>query len=116
MSWYIKAQASENGNYGAPQSERFYPSIELPDELLDDYIASGGFVTLELDELGERAQAITVNEEARNAHLEQYPETEAEPTEAEQINLLRAQIEAQSQQLDFYEDCIAEMAAAVYAE
>ena len=29
--------------------------------------------------------------------------------------LLRAQIEAQSGQLDFYEDCIAEMAAVVYA-
>lgn len=29
--------------------------------------------------------------------------------------LLRAQMSAQSDQLDFYEDCIAEMAAVVYA-
>ena len=29
--------------------------------------------------------------------------------------LLRAQMSAQSNQLDFYEDCIAEMAAVVYA-
>lgn len=44
------------------------------------------------------------------------------PTVDEQIaaleaenKLLRAQMSAQSDQLDFYEDCIAEMAAVVYA-
>lgn len=44
------------------------------------------------------------------------------PTQAQRMetleqenSLLRAQIEAQSGQLDFYEDCIAEMAAVVYA-
>lgn len=42
--------------------------------------------------------------------------TQAQRLEAlEQENsLLQAQIEAQSAQLDFYEDCIAEMAALVY--
>lgn len=52
------------------------------------------------------------------------PEPEPEPvkpidgrvTELEAENkLLTAQIEAQSDQLDFYEDCIAEMASIVYA-
>lgn len=33
----------------------------------------------------------------------------------EENKLLRAQMSAQSDQLDFYEDCIAEMAAVVYA-
>ena len=33
----------------------------------------------------------------------------------EENKLLRAQMSAQSNQLDFYEDCIAEMAAVVYA-
>lgn len=44
------------------------------------------------------------------------------PTDAQRLaaleaenKLLAAQIAAQSDQLDFYEDCIAEMAAAVYA-
>ena len=52
------------------------------------------------------------------------PEPEPEPvkpiddrvTELEVENkLLTAQIDAQSDQLDFYEDCIAEMASIVYA-
>lgn len=33
----------------------------------------------------------------------------------EENTLLKAQVEAQSEQADFYEDCIAEMAAIVYA-
>ena len=44
------------------------------------------------------------------------PTTEDRVTELEAENkLLTAQIEAQSDQLDFYEDCIAEMASIVYA-
>ena len=34
---------------------------------------------------------------------------------AEENKLLKMQIEAQSEQMDFYEDCIAEMASVVYA-
>ena len=46
----------------------------------------------------------------------QTPTTEDRVTELETENkLLTAQIEAQSDQLDFYEDCIAEMASIVYA-
>lgn len=46
----------------------------------------------------------------------QTPTTEDRVTELEAENkLLTAQIEAQSDQLDFYEDCIAEMANIVYA-
>ena len=33
----------------------------------------------------------------------------------DEMALLKAQIEAQSEQMDFYEDCIAEMAEIVYA-
>ena len=44
------------------------------------------------------------------------PTTEDRVTELEAENkLLTSQIEAQSDQLDFYEDCIAEMASIVYA-
>lgn len=53
------------------------------------------------------------------------PDPEPEPTVPttderlaalkEENTLLKAQVAAQSDQMDFYEDCIAEMAAVVYA-
>lgn len=53
------------------------------------------------------------------------PEAEDEPTEPSQAErlaaleaentLLKAQVAAQSDQMDFYEECIAEMATVVYA-
>ena len=53
---------------------------------------------------------------------EPEPEPEPEPTTDERITnletenaMLKAQITAQSDQMDFYEDCIAEMASIVYA-
>ena len=44
-----------------------------------------------------------------------------EPTESDtpdlskELDMLKKQIEAQSEQMDFYEDCIAEMASVIYA-
>lgn len=44
------------------------------------------------------------------------PTTEERVTALESENaMLKAQVNAQSDQMDFYEDCIAEMAAVVYA-
>ena len=44
------------------------------------------------------------------------PTTEERVTALESENaMLKAQVSAQSDQMDFYEDCIAEMAAVVYA-
>ena len=50
------------------------------------------------------------------------PEPEPEPTPEERVaaleaenKTLKAQVSAQSDQMDFYEDCIAEMASVVYA-
>ena len=50
------------------------------------------------------------------------PEPDPEPTTEERVAaledenaMLKAQITAQSDQMDFYEDCIAEMASIVYA-
>lgn len=50
------------------------------------------------------------------------PEPEITPTAEERLfsleeenSMLKAQINAQSEQMDFYEDCIAEMAMVVYA-
>lgn len=57
--------------------------------------------------------------------FEAMPEPEPEPEQPsdserlaaleEENTLLKAQVSAQSDQMDFYEDCIAEMAAVVYA-
>lgn len=54
--------------------------------------------------------------------VEEVADEEPEPTPEERISaleeensMLRAQISAQSDQMDFYEDCIAEMAMVVYA-
>ena len=53
---------------------------------------------------------------------EPEPEPEPEPTTEERVAalenenaMLKAQVSAQSDQMDFYEDCIAEMATVVYA-
>jgi hypothetical protein len=46
----------------------------------------------------------------------QQPTVDERVTELEAENaMLKAQINAQSEQIDFYEDCIVEMAAVVYA-
>ena len=48
--------------------------------------------------------------------VEPEPTTEERVTALESENaMLKAQVSAQSDQMDFYEDCIAEMAAVVYA-
>lgn len=65
---------------------------------------------------GERAIERTETEiEADRAEI---PVPDPLPTVgelAEENKLLKMQIEAQSEQMDFYEDCIAEMASVVYA-
>ena len=56
------------------------------------------------------------------APLPEYPESQSELTTNERIlklenenKLLKEQVSAQADQAEFYEDCIAEMAAIVYA-
>ena len=53
---------------------------------------------------------------------EPEPEPEPDPTTEDRVaalesenKTLKAQVSAQSEQMDFYEECIAEMAAVVYA-
>ena len=57
-----------------------------------------------------------------DADIAAIPEPEITPTAEERLvsleeenSMLKAQINAQSEQMDFYEDCIAEMAMVVYA-
>lgn len=86
-----------------------------------------GNLTTETEEFTERE---TVTEEREYTMMTVTAMTEGtlpepedpEPTTDERVaaleeenTILKAQITAQSEQMDFYEDCIAEMAAVVYA-
>lgn len=91
---------------------------EPVDEPEPDMESSGGPIAPYL-----RVVSYAGNQEALDAYLATLPEPEdPEPTTDERVaaleeenTLLKAQITAQSEQMDFYEDCIAEMAAVVYA-
>lgn len=121
---YIRATPNPSGAYPAPQSNPFPGAIALTDEQVATLIQYNGFVSI----TGE-GESVTVepNTEAWEAWKGSLPTTtEPEPgptqtvddrvTELESENkLLTSKIEAQSDQLDFYEDCIAEMASIVYA-
>lgn len=80
-----------------------------------------GFVDLTIE--GDTVTAMTGNQAALDAYKASLPEpVDPPPTTEERVAtlesenaMLRAQVSAQSDQMDFYEDCIAEMAAVVYA-
>lgn len=122
----IKIAARDNGS--RPPIQSWYgvrpPTgyARVPDSLdLSTWAEYRGFVVLELD--GDTVAGMRGNADALAAYLAALPEPTDEPlTDAERIaaleaenTLLKAQISAQSDQMDFYEDCIAEMATVVYA-
>lgn len=105
----------------APATHYLYPS-----ELYGVFYPTGkryaGFISLTVE--GDRVTAAEWDEEAYQAYCDEHPEEPEiiEPTTDERVaaleeenTLLKAQVTAQSEQMDFYEDCIAEMAAVVYA-
>lgn len=73
-------------------------------------------------EVAEIDGVLTVTKWTAGEMPEPEPEPEPSPTVAERVTaleeentLLKAQIAAQSEQMDFYEECIVEMASVVYA-
>ena len=73
-------------------------------------------------EVAEINGVMTVTKWTAGTIPEPEPEPELEPTTEERVaaleaenKLLKEQVSAQSDQMDFYEDCIAEMATVVYA-
>lgn len=122
----IAKEPLENGGYSVIQT---WPG-EVPPEgyvIVPDTLGTSvfydfmGFVTLELD--GDTVTAMIGNQEALDAYKASLPEpVDPPPTTEERVAtlenenaMLKAQVSAQSDQMDFYEDCIAEMAAVVYA-
>ena len=70
----------------------------------------------------ENGEVIERTEDEIAADIAAIPEAETPPTIDERVSdletenaLLKAQINAQTEQMDFYEECIAEMAMIVYA-
>lgn len=121
----IQINANENGGrpplqswHGAPPTGYALVPDTLDASVFYDFM---GFVTLELD--GSTVTAMTGNQEALDAYKASLPEpVEPEPTTEERVasleaenKLLKEQVSAQADQAEFYEDCIAEMAAVVYA-
>ena len=121
---YIRATPNPSGAYPAPQSNPFPGAIALTDEQVATLIQYNGFVSITGEGESVTVEPNTDAWEAWKASLPTTTEPEPEPTqtvsdrvsalEAEN-KLLTSKIEAQSDQLDFYEDCIAEMASIVYA-
>lgn len=116
----------ENGGYSVIQS---WPGdappegyVIVPDTLdTSVFYEFFGFVDLTIE--GDTVTAMTGNQAALDAYKASLPEpppppptTDERVTALESENaMLKAQVSAQSDQMDFYEDCIAEMAAVVYA-
>ena len=121
----IQISANENGGRPPMQSWNGAPPAGyalVPDTLdTSAFYNFMGLVTLELD--GSTVAAMTGNQEALDAYKASLPEpVEPPPTTDERVaaleaenKLLKEQVSAQADQAEFYENCIAEMAAVVYA-
>ena len=116
----------ENGGYSVIQtwSGEVPPDgyVIVPDTLdTSVFYEFLGFVDLTIED--DTVTAMTGNQAALDAYKASLPEpTPPPPTTDERVAtlesenaMLKAQVSAQSDQMDFYEDCIAEMAAVVYA-
>lgn len=105
-------------NHGNPMGQPFPDCVALPDDLLSAYLDTMGFCTLTVE--GNTVTAVTVDHEALDAYLKEFPDVEPEkPVTVEDLQaenkLLKEQVSALSTQADFHEECIVEMANIVYA-
>lgn len=91
--YYIKNDA-ENGSHGNPASTYYSGAVGLPDELLDDYIATMGFARLTVE--GETVVSLERDDEAYEAYLSGHPEpepVEPEPTPDEDRDAMLVDLE-----------------------
>ena len=120
--YYLPATPNPSGAYPGPRSNPEPDAWLLTDEQAQMVVDYGGFVVVSQGDDG--SVTVTPDETAWEAwrEAESAKEPSTPPTLDDKVaaleaenKLLRAQMSAQSNQLDFYEDCIAEMAAVVYA-
>ena len=102
--WILIEEGPPCDRLNLAQSHYFDPPLHTPDGLCA-WKYEDGELTLRTDEELEADRA------ARPEPI--IPPTNAEL--AEENKLLKQQVSAQADQAEFYEDCIAEMAAVVYA-
>lgn len=69
--YYLNNSPNESGNYGNPMRQPFNNCIQLPEELLNTYLDSNGFVTLTIE--NNIITNIEQNTEAYNAWKESLP-------------------------------------------
>lgn len=83
--YYINQTGPYHGN---PMGQPFPNCITLPDALLSDYLATRGFCNITVED--GTVTALTVNQEALDAYLKEYPdvEPEKEPTTEELLAAL----------------------------
>lgn len=74
--YYLNNSPNESGNYGNPMGQPFNNCIQLPEELLNTYLDSNGFVTLTIE--NNIITNIEQNTEAYNVWKESLP-LEADP-------------------------------------
>lgn len=85
--FYINS-IKQNNNYGNPMGQYFKNSIQLPDELLNDYLETKGFCDFEIQD--NIIIKIIVNQNALDDYNNSHPEVEIEiePTAEQDINAM----------------------------
>lgn len=76
--YYIKSEPI-NSNYGNPQSTPFEGAFVLPEELLNTYIATMGFATLQVEE--GVITSVETNQEAYDEYQAAHPPYVPSPAE-----------------------------------
>lgn len=93
-----------------------YGWIEIPESLLDKWNQYKPFVELEINSEGYLTDLTKIDEIIPDDSGDQLSPSEKRIADLESDNnLLKQQLQAASDQNDFLEDCIAEMAEIVYA-
>lgn len=117
--YYINEKPNASGNYGNPRGQPFPSSVALPADLLSAYIEAKGFVIPAVED--SVVASLEVNQEALDAYHAEHPDVPVEPTPdpievlQEENKLLKSQVQALSDQNDFQEELIVELANVVYA-
>lgn len=138
--WIVNLEANPNGSHNDHRADHITTVLDgwamIPDGF--EVPSTFPFVSIEAEEVTHHREVEVLGETDGRTETRPYtvmtvvsmtegtmpdpvPEDIA-PSNEERIaalesenNLLKFQISAQSEQMDFYEDCIAEMAAIVYA-
>lgn len=83
--FYINS-IKQNNNYGNPMGQYFKDSIQLPDELLNDYLETKGFCNFEIQD--NIITKIIVNQNDLDDYNNNHPEVKPESSAEQDINAM----------------------------